>query len=109
MLSKVQKAQREQKDKGAELREAEREQAVLDMKLVSRKEARARALKWYFTGEPCHKGHISTRSLSSYECHGCSGAFKITAKDKRAVLNARWEAERKAMRANRKLVLDLLS
>lgn len=38
----------------------------------SRKQAKELGEKWYFTGKPCKRGHLSKRSVSSkgcYECH----------------------------------------
>jgi len=41
------------------------------MNLISRKEAKARGLRWYFTGEPCHKGHLCERRVSQRACILC--------------------------------------
>lgn len=30
--------------------------------------------KWYFTGEPCPRGHIAKRSVSNRDCRGCVNA-----------------------------------
>ena len=40
--------------------------------VMSRKEARARGLKHYFTGEPCKRGHISPRYVSCKMCTACN-------------------------------------
>lgn len=40
------------------------------MTLVSRKEAIDRKLKWYFTGKPCVRGHISKRNING-NCLKC--------------------------------------
>jgi hypothetical protein len=42
------------------------------MDIISRKEAKARGLKQYFTGKPCKRGHISKRLLSTGVCLECS-------------------------------------
>lgn len=41
------------------------------MKIISRKQARAEGLTFFFTGNPCRRGHMSTRYVSSYECLEC--------------------------------------
>lgn len=40
--------------------------------IITRKEALALGLKRYFTGEPCPKGHVDERLLSSYQCCECA-------------------------------------
>lgn len=42
------------------------------MKLISRKEAVDRGLKFYFTGKPCVRGHISNRYTAKSYCLECS-------------------------------------
>lgn len=39
--------------------------------IISRSEAKAQSLKRYFTGKPCHKGHIALRNTASGECFEC--------------------------------------
>jgi len=41
------------------------------MKIISRKEAKERGLKRYFTGKPCKNGHVSERYVGSgcVECY----------------------------------------
>lgn len=41
------------------------------MKLVSREDAKRSGSKWYFTGEPCSRGHIAHRFVSSRACSKC--------------------------------------
>lgn len=52
----------------------------------SRKEAKERGLKYYFTGKECSRGHLSARTASHAECIKChaedSAAFKRTTKGK---------------------------
>lgn len=50
--------------------------------ILTRAEAKARALKRLFTGRPCRRGHICERVVSSYECVECS-----------ADRNKKWVAE----------------
>lgn len=40
------------------------------MDIISRKDAREQGLKYYFTGEPCNKGHISQRMING-SCQEC--------------------------------------
>lgn len=42
------------------------------MEIISRKEAEARGLKFFFTGKPCKHGHVSQRYCSSGVCAECS-------------------------------------
>jgi hypothetical protein len=44
------------------------------MKIVSWKEAKARGLKRYFTGEPCKHGHIAERCVSAGDYIECKEA-----------------------------------
>lgn len=46
--------------------------------IISRKEAKARGLKRYFTGEPCKHGHVAERNYSDKKCIECkSGHVKL--------------------------------
>ncbi|MEJ0006233.1 MAG: hypothetical protein WDM77_07565, partial [Steroidobacteraceae bacterium] len=45
------------------------------MDIVSRKDARARGLKRYFTGVPCLHGHIAERFVSRMTCVTCNSAY----------------------------------
>lgn len=42
------------------------------MEIISRKEAKASGLKWYFTGKPCIRGHISRRQTAGGSCSACA-------------------------------------
>jgi hypothetical protein len=44
------------------------------MDVISRAEAKAAGLRWYFTGAPCPNGHVAKRSVSNRECRGCVDA-----------------------------------
>lgn len=39
--------------------------------IITRKEARDEGLKYYFTGEPCEKGHVAERLTISSACLNC--------------------------------------
>jgi hypothetical protein len=46
------------------------------MKIISRAEAKTLGLKHYFTGEPCKRGHIAERMVSSRDCPECARALR---------------------------------
>lgn len=43
----------------------------MDKQTISRAEAKARGLKWYYTGEECKNGHLSERKTSDGGCVEC--------------------------------------
>lgn len=45
------------------------------MKIISRKEAKQKGMKRYFTGNPCRKGHVSERLVSTRLCRECDTIF----------------------------------
>lgn len=45
------------------------------MEIISRKEAVRLNLTTYFTGKPCHKGHISPRNTGNGSCCECSNGW----------------------------------
>ncbi len=62
---------------------------------VTRKQALAAGEKYYFTGEPCKRKHVSPRAVSSGGCTECS-RIKITAwKKKNPEKVKRWYKEYK--------------
>jgi 5-methylcytosine-specific restriction endonuclease McrA len=50
--------------------------------IISRKEARAKGLKRYFTGKPCAKGHLGERFVNAANCVECDRAHKAANRDK---------------------------
>lgn len=42
-----------------------------NLHLISRKQAKAKGLKRYFTGNVCIKGHVEERMTSTGQCYGC--------------------------------------
>lgn len=54
------------------------------MKLITRKEARAIGSQRYFTGQPCPRGHVAERYVSTMGCVACGVAIAESAKAKRA-------------------------
>jgi hypothetical protein len=63
---------------------------------VSRKLAKARGLKFYFTGKPCSKGHVAERYVSGGPCVECA---RSSVKD--AQVAAKWRNENKSSIAER--------
>lgn len=67
--------------------------------LVSRKEAIASGAKYYFTGKPCRRGHVSLR----YAVAGCvlctkinSQRWRVEKADRRKFMDIKWRADNKA-------------
>ena len=84
------------------------------MRVVSRAEAEARGLTWYFTGKPCGRGHICRRNVCNHTCRECNkvnaGSSKADhGRAAKAAFHRQWLAERKKSRADRKRALELLS
>lgn len=52
------------------------------MDVISRKDALARGLKFYFTGVPCANGHLCERDVAEWRCLECRRA-KATRKRQR--------------------------
>jgi 5-methylcytosine-specific restriction endonuclease McrA len=48
---------------------------MIVMEKISRSDAIARGLKWYFTGNPCKSGHVDIRQVSNKTCRSCSKTF----------------------------------
>jgi len=49
------------------------------MRLLSRKEAIAKNIKYYFTGKPCKRGHLSERNVTDRQCCVCNSEFRRSA------------------------------
>lgn len=60
------------------------------MKIISRKEAVAKNLEFYFTGKPCKHGHISKRSTKLRDCSECRKSW-----NKRPLTEDKKERKRK--------------
>lgn len=50
--------------------------------LISRRDAKAAGLKFYFDGKPCPHGHISKKFVANYNCHACRQRVDAKAKAK---------------------------
>lgn len=71
-------------------------------------EAKAMGLRWYFTGQPCAKGHMAKRSVSNRECRACVDARRAD-KDLRDPNRARernFKRYHKDIKASRKKVRE---
>ena len=44
--------------------------------IISRQEAKSLKLTYYFTGEPCNKGHMSLKYVNNRMCLECSSTWK---------------------------------
>tara|TARA_R110002020_G_scaffold475356_1_gene709740 strand:+ start:2837 stop:3448 length:612 start_codon:yes stop_codon:yes gene_type:complete len=57
------------------------------MKIISRKEAKALGLKYYFTGKPCKQGHTSEKQTKKGYCCECARnqSKKYAAKNKEKI------------------------
>lgn len=78
--------------------------------IITLDEARAAGLRWYFTGQPCPKGHLAKRTVSNRECRRCvdERAAKRRAENPEAVrekdrakYHAAGDRKREQMRASR--------
>jgi hypothetical protein len=65
--------------------------------IISRKEAKATGLKYYFSGKECPNGHVSDRRVSSYACVTCASEW---AANERANNPEYLEKQRKICREN---------
>jgi 5-methylcytosine-specific restriction endonuclease McrA len=63
------------------------------MEVISKKEAKARGLNYYFTGKPCKNGHLDIRRITGH-CVSCGRAHTATwasrNKDKRPAQSRRY-------------------
>ena len=50
------------------------------MKTISRKDAKVKGMKRYFTGAVCKNGHVAERFVCNYECVKCDAIRKKTRK-----------------------------
>ena len=55
-----------------------------DIEIISRKEAKKRGLKRYFTGKACKHGHVAERRVSDGGCRECRAEYNNKNKDKEA-------------------------
>lgn len=46
------------------------------MEIISRKDAKAAGLEFYFTGNPCIRGHLSKRATNNGNCIDCRRAYR---------------------------------
>lgn len=71
--------------------------------IITRKEAKAKGLKHYFTGKPCPSGHLSARFL----CGACVQCKKVRDADRRKKNRDKIRAQKKAYcAANKDKVME---
>jgi len=59
--------------------------------IISRQEAKSLKLTYYFTGEPCSKGHLSLRHTKNWMCLECSQNWKKENLDSGRKSSATWK------------------
>jgi hypothetical protein len=68
----------------------------MSKQIITRNEARALGLSRYHTGEPCKRGHISERYVSTAQCVTCQLAHSASRADKKDSWRATHQGEIKA-------------
>lgn len=62
--------------------------------IITRAEARARGLRYYYTGKPCPRGHVCERLTSNWCCRACSkphnAAFRERHPERQSVHSKRY-------------------
>ena len=80
------------------------------MEVISRKEAKGKGLKYYFTGKPCKNGHVSERHLSNGACYLCAAEMmrKYREQNKEKILerNRKYREQNKEKAAEYKRKYD---
>lgn len=66
------------------------------MKIVSRKDALAQGLKFYFTGVPCANGHLCEREVADWKCLDCRRERAARKRQKDGHLFNAWRREKYA-------------
>jgi hypothetical protein len=74
------------------------------MEIITRKEAIAQGLKFYFTGKECRQGHVSKRRSGNGGCEVCAGDYReenkeAIAEKRKAYLEKNKEVIAKKMKA----------
>jgi hypothetical protein len=62
---------------------------VSSMELITRKEAIAQGLRYYYTGVPCPKQHVSKRKVSNKNCFDCGMKTGLKRKSSLALAEAK--------------------
>lgn len=65
------------------------------MKIISRKEAKVKNLKHYFTGKPCKRGHVTKRRTSSGSCLECDEVYRERHRDSHLIASKNWRDKNK--------------
>lgn len=71
----------------------------MDFEMISRKEAIAKNLSFYFTGKPCSRGHLEKRYVNSSNCVKCNAEFHAKRRVKKTndikIANKSWRENNK--------------
>jgi hypothetical protein len=78
------------------------------MELVSRQEAIARGLSFYYTGKACSKGHVAPRYLKNRTCESCKFEFDKKHRNANPDRFTKWYAKNKQHKqeSNRQWVFE---
>jgi len=63
------------------------------MQIISRTEAKAKGLRFYFTGEPCKHGHVAERWVSCWVCVDCDRKWRLENPEKKSAKNKKYWLE----------------
>lgn len=66
------------------------------MKIISRKEAKALGLLWYFTGKSCKREHICERYVNSAHCMKCAHYRIRKQREEKPEILKNWRMKNKA-------------
>jgi hypothetical protein len=73
--------------------------------IISRKDALSQALKHYFTGKPCKRGHVDQRYVSTNQCCSCikkqSKAWQENNREKSRECSAKWQKKMRSTEEGR--------
>ncbi len=69
------------------------------MQIITRKKALEEGSKFYFTGKPCKRGHISLRGISHRDCITCKNITNRNFKEKNPGYNKVWYSNNKDIAA----------
>lgn len=65
------------------------------MEIITRKEAKAKGLKKYFTGKPCPRDHAGERRVHNCECVECSKKYREINKERKKQTSKQYRKDNK--------------
>jgi hypothetical protein len=71
------------------------------IQLITRKDAIAAGLPFYFTGLPCGRGHVTQKSVKGHRCRQCGNAWKKENSHKVRDQKRAWKAKNREKEAIR--------